>query len=203
VNLEPSRTAVLALHLERDIIEPSGAFGVVHAPMIERNGMLEHSARLLAAAREHGVAVVYARVAFDPGHPGLEPTSVLHRAVLESGALVRETPGTEIVEALAPAPGDAVIDHVGTSAFVGGELARLLADRGIDTVLLLGVTTNVIVEGTARDAGNAGLRTYVLEDCTAAADEALHSASLQTLAFIIDGVVGSDEVVAALDTEAA
>lgn len=201
--IDAAHTAVLALHFERDIIEPSGALGGASAPMIERDQVLENTARVLTAARERGIPVIYGRVAFDPGHPGLEPDTPLHELVLSSGALVKGTPGTAIVDAVAPAPGEVVVDHVGTSAFVGGELTRVLADRGITTVVVTGVSTDVIVEGTARDAGNAGLRTYVLRDCTAAPDDTSHEAALATLAFVIAGVGTSADFLASLQAEVA
>jgi nicotinamidase-related amidase len=198
MNIDPSKTIVLALHFERDVVAPEGPFGAIFNPMAVKHQVVEHTASVLEAARAGGATVAYARVVFGPGHPGLEPTTPLYAMVLEHNALVDGSPGAEIVDELAPQEGDTVIDHVGMSAFVGGELDRLIAERGIDTVVVSGVATNVIVEGTARDAANRGLSTYVLGDCCSAADDAAHDASIATLGLITNGITTSDELVQAI-----
>ncbi len=203
MKLDPACTAVLALHFERDIIEPDGPFGAVFNEMIVRHGVLENTARVLDAARDRGLPVVYARVAFPPGHPGLEAHTPLNRAVLESDSLIKGTRGTEIVEAVAPHPTDIVFDHEGTSAFIGGRLEEILSEHDIDTVILTGAATNVIVEGTARDAGNLGYHVFVLSDCVAAGDDPAHKASLATLGLIIDGVISSSDILEALTGQVA
>jgi nicotinamidase-related amidase len=202
VNVAPGSTAVLALHFERDVIEPDRPFGAVFNEMVVRNRVLENTSKVLAAAREQGIPVIYARVVFDEGHPGLEPKTPLYGMVLEANALVKGTAGTDIVPELAPASDDIVLDHEGMSAFVGGQLGRLLSDRGVDTVVLTGVATNVVVEGTARDAVNNGYDAYVLSDCVSAGDDAGHEASLATMGLLTNGVVTSDEFLAALGTGA-
>jgi nicotinamidase-related amidase len=202
VNVDPGSTAVLALHFERDVIEPDRPFGAVFNEMCVRTGVLENTAKVIAAAREQNVPVIYARIVFPEGHPGLEPRTPLYGMVLQANALVDGTPGTEIVDELAPAGDDLVLEHDGMSAFVGSELGQVLSGRGIDTVVLTGVATNVIVEGTARDAVNLNYNTYVLSDCVSAGDDAAHEASLGTMGLITNGVVTSDEFLAALRTGA-
>jgi nicotinamidase-related amidase len=202
VNITPSKTAVLALHFERDVVAPDGPFGAIFNPMAVETGVFEHTAAVLDAARAAGATVVYARVLFPEGHPGLVPSSPLYAMVLENNALVAGSPGVEIIDELAPHDDDVIIDHEGMSAFVGGELDRLLEDRGIDTVVVTGVATNVIVEGTARDAANRNLTTFVLADCCSAGDAAAHEASIATLGLITNGISTSGEFVSALEQAA-
>jgi nicotinamidase-related amidase len=199
MNLDPSSTAVLALHFQRDVVAPEGALSAELAPQVGARGVIPRTAELLAAARKAGVRVVYVRVAFAPGHEGLDTSVPLFAACAELDALVAGTPGAEIVAPLAPAEGEAVVEHGwGSSGFVGGELERLVAAAGIETVLLAGVSTDVIVDGTARDASHRGLRTFVVEDCCAAADPAVHETFVATLGLITHGVVQSADVVAEL-----
>ena len=82
-------------------------------------------------------------------------------------------------------------------------LRQLLDARGITTLVLAGVATNVIVEGTARDASNLGFRTYVLSDCCSAADDATHESSLATLGLLTSGVTTSAEFLSAVEVTAA
>lgn len=200
MDLNPSRTALLALHFERDTIEPDGAFGSYFHPMIVREGVLEHTAAALAAARSRDVQVVYARVQFDQGYPGLDPTTALNGSTIEAGALLAGTSGTEFVEAVAPAAADPVFDHAGgTSAFRSPGLAGFLTERGIDTLVVAGVSTNVIVAGTVHEAVNRGFRVFVLSDCCACGDDQMQKATLETLGMISHGVVTSEAFVEAIE----
>jgi nicotinamidase-related amidase len=201
VEISPSSTAVIAIHVERDVIEVDRPFGRMFNEMVVRTGLLDNFAKVLDAARAAGALVVYAKVAFPPGSPDLDTGIPLYAAVAEANALVSGSDGVEVVAELAPADGDVAFEHVGTSAFVGGVLERELAERGIDTLLIGGVATNAAVEGTARDAANRGFKTYLIADCCSAADDAAHAASLESLGLITHGVVSSGEVTAALGTE--
>lgn len=202
MKVDPASTAVLALHFERDVIEPDRPFGAVFNEMVVRNGVLENTAKVLTAAREQGMPVIHARVLFPEGHPGLEAKTPLYAMVLEANALVKDTAGTELVDEIGATPGDVILDHEGMSAFVGGQLGQILAENGCDTVVITGVATNVIVEGTARDAVNHGYNAYVLSDCVSAGDDASHEASLATMGMLTNGVVPSEEFLTALRTGA-
>jgi nicotinamidase-related amidase len=199
VELDVTRTALLVLHLQRDTIEPDGAFGAFFSAMIVRDRVLEHAAKAIEAARAAGVPVIYARVVLPAGYAGVDPGTPLNRAAIDTGALLAETPGSEIVDAVAPLPGELVVDHAGgTSAFRSPALAPALAERGIDTLLVAGVSMNVIVEGTVHDAINRDLRVFVVRDCCASADDATQAAALATLGMISHGLVTSDELVTTL-----
>lgn len=201
--IEPGRTAVVGLHFMRDSIEADRTFGAFFNAMVVRNRVLENTARVLAVARGAGVMVIHARIVFPKGYEGIEPSTPLYQTVIDSGALQEGSEGIEIVDALAPQPDDIVLDHLGTSAFVGGELQQLLKSREITTLVLAGVATNVIVEGTARDASNRSFRTFVLSDCCSAADTATHESSLATLGMLISGVATSEDFLSAIGTAAA
>jgi biuret amidohydrolase len=198
VNIDPTRAAVLALHFERDIVEPGGTFGGLLADGVARRGVLARTAGVLEAARVAGLLVVHGRVSYPAGHPGLDTGIPLFGMIVEHDALVEGTAAVEIVDEVAPHPGDVIVDHTGTSAFGGGELERLLRTRGVDTVVIAGVATNVIVDGTARDASNRGLKAFVLADCCSAGDDSTHAAALATLEMLTHGVVTSDEFVGSL-----
>jgi nicotinamidase-related amidase len=202
VNIDPTRTAVLALHFQRDIVDPDGTFGGLLADRISRRDVLPRTASVLEAARASGVLVVYGRVCFPAGHPELDTAIPLFGTIVEHNALVRNTTAVEIVDEVAPGPDDVIVDHTGTSAFGGGELERLLQTRGIDTVVIAGVATNIVVDSTARDGSNRGHVVYVLADCCSAGDDSTHDASLATLELITNGVVMSDEFVNALSASA-
>ncbi len=201
MELDPRTTAVVAVHMMRDVVTHEGAFGQFFGEGVERHQIVAQVGRLLDAARAAGSPVIYTRVVFKPGHPDLVVNCPLLGVVAQTGAVEDGKPGAEIVPELAPQAGDHVVDHQRVTGFHGTELDVLLRSRGITTVVFAGVATNVSVEGTAREAVNLGYRTVIAADaCSAAADEA-HQATLATFG-LLGEVVTVDELTAALHGQA-
>jgi biuret amidohydrolase len=146
--------------------------------------------------------VVYTRVAFKSDYSDMVPNSPLLAMTKQQACLVEGTWQTEILAELAPRDGDLVITHQRISGVAGTQLDVILRGRSVDTMLIAGVPTNLSVEGNARDASNLGYRTIVVSDACAAASEAAHQASIETLGLF--GQVSSvDEVKQALGASTA
>ena len=116
----------------------------------------------------------------------------------EANALVEGTWGAEIHEAVTPQNGDIVVTKRAVSAFYGSDLAALLATGGIDTLLLCGVATNFVVEGTAREAADRGYNVVIVGDCCASLSQELHDAALTTALPFLATISNLDEVTVAL-----
>lgn len=187
-------SAVLALHWQNDIVGADGAFAGFFAEQIAARQVVPATRALIDGAREVGVPVIYVRVCWAEGHPGLVANNGLFAAVKEMGALVDGTAGADVIPALAPREGDDVVSHQTMSPFVGGDLERVLRERGVETVLLAGVATNVVVDEVARGAVNRAFNAVVVADCCAAATRAAHDAAVETLGLLATEVTDLQSV---------
>ncbi|MFF8022089.1 cysteine hydrolase family protein [Streptomyces sp. NPDC007896] len=197
MELDPAKTAVLVVHMVRDIVTREGAFGQIFADGVELHQVVPQVGRLLSTARAGGATPVYLRVVFKPGYPDLVANCPLLGMAAQTGALEDGKPGAEIVPELAPRDGELVIDHQRLTGFFGTELDVLLRARGITTVIACGVATNISVEGTARDAVNLGYRTVIASDACSTASDQAHQATLETFQ-LLGEVASVEEISAAL-----
>ncbi|WP_181802848.1 cysteine hydrolase family protein [Streptomyces shenzhenensis] len=189
---DPRTTALVNVHWQRDIVTRDGAFGPFFAAEVESREAIKNAVLTTQTARAHGALVVFARAAFRPGYPDLIQNCALYEQVAATGCLVDGTPGAEIIPELAPKAGEPIVTHARISAFQGTELPLMLRARGIETVLVTGVATNVTVEGTARDAVGLGYRTVLVADACAAADAAAHESTLRTFQLLGSSLNSTD-----------
>lgn len=207
---DPSRTALVVIDLQRDFCSPGGyadKAGIDIGPM---QAVVANAVRLLQAARAAGLLMVHTR----EGHlSDLSdcPATKLQRSV-DAGApigslgplgrlLVRGEQGHDFVDAVRPVSGEEVIDKPGYGAFHRTRLAQLLAARDIEHLIVCGVTTEVCVHSTLREAVDRGFACTTVADATAASNPALQAAALAMIG-VEGGIFGrvciTDEVVASL-----
>jgi nicotinamidase-related amidase len=158
----------------------------------------EQLRHVLDRARAAGVLPVHIQARSLPKHASSSGPWLLFMVVRygmdpERGCTVEGTWGAEIIDEVAPRPGEIVVTKARSSAFVGTTLDMVLRCHGIKTVVVTGVVTQGCVESTARDAMYHDYYTVVLEDCVATYDRGLHEAALKVLASRMD-VVPSEHV---------
>lgn len=197
MELNKATTAILACHWQNDVVGADGAFAPFFRAEVERRGVIDVAKRVLDGARQAGAQVVYSRVAFQEGHSDLVTNIPLLGVVAQQGSLLDGTPASEIIDELKPETDDWIIANPKVSAFASSDLDEKLRSAGIDTVVLLGVATNISVESTGRSAGDLGYRVVVVEDACAAADQATHDATMASFG-LLGEVASADEVLAAL-----
>lgn len=187
ITLDPATTALVVIDLQNGITAGQ-TFPQSPAEVIERAG------RLADRFREKRALVVLVRV--DPGPSGeLFPRPLTD---LERPRLPANPEWSTIVSALGPAPGDVVVTKHQPSAFFGTDLEIQLRRRGIQTVVLCGISTNVGVESTARTGFEHGFNLVFASDAMAARDAELHAVSVGKFFPTIGRVRTTEEIVAGL-----
>jgi nicotinamidase-related amidase len=171
--LEPRRCALLVIDMQRDFLEPGG-FGEALGNDVSRlRGTIEPSRALLAAWRTRGLPVIHTREGHRPDLSDLTAAKRERgRGTLKIGdlgplgrILVRGEAGHEIVPELRPLPGEPVIDKPGKGAFYATDLQLVLQGLGVRQLIVTGVTTEVCVHTTVREANDRGYDCLVPEDC--------------------------------------
>jgi len=212
IAVDLDRTALIIIDMQRDFLEPGG-FGETLGNDVSRlAAAVEPCRAVLAAARRRGLLVVHTREGHLPDLTDAPPAKVERgHPHLRIGApgpmgriLIRGEPGHDIIPALYPVPGEPIIDKPGKGAFYATSLGRLLADRNIANLLVCGVTTEVCVNTTVREANDRGYRCIVLADCCASYFPEFHAAGLAMIKAqggIFGWVSAAKPVVAALRAE--
>ena len=199
LEIDKQRTAVLSMDFSNDIVHLEGALkGFGFADMVSEYDVLDKTGQLLVAARGSGVRVVHVSVKFQPGYPERPANAGLWQSLQDADALRDGTWGAQIHPRVAAQASEAVVTKRGVSAFTGTDLDQILRANGIDTVLLAGVATNLVVEGTARQACDMGYNTVVISDCCAAADRQTHEAALTITLPYLCTVASLDEALASM-----
>jgi len=197
--------ALVIIDMQRDFLEAGGFGDALGNDVTLLRGAIEPTRRLLAAARDAGMLVVHTREGHRPDLADLPPAKRARgrfaTGIGDAGPmgriLVRGEAGHDIIPELAPLPGDPVIDKPGKGAFYATRLSEALSVRGITHLLFAGVTTEVCVQTSMREANDRGYECLLIEDATASYFPAFKQASLEMIRSQ-GGIVGWTAPLAAL-----
>ncbi|WP_127998622.1 cysteine hydrolase family protein [Piscinibacter defluvii] len=203
---DPAHTAVVMIDMQRDFLEPGGFGAMLGNDVSQLAGIVPACARLLALARAQGMTVIHTQEAHDPQLADCPPAKRA-RGRLECGigdrgplgrVLVEGEPGAWFVSELLPQPGDIVLRKPGKGAFHATGLDAILHGRGITHLLIGGVTTEVCVQTTMREANDRGYDCLLVTDCTASYFPAFHAAVVE-MVVAQGGIVGWAAPLAAVE----
>jgi nicotinamidase-related amidase len=191
---------VLALHWQVNVIKPEGFFGGMLAEPVARSGVVGRAAVFHDRARAAGLPVVFTRFTIPEGDGALVRNTGFMAAVGQAQEAFRpDAPGAQLIPEMDKlAESDLVVDNQKLSGLAGSDLPEWLAERGIDTVFLTGVATNLTVEQTARHGTDLGLTVYPVLDCVTAVTAEAHAASLSNLDLTTAGCLTADQVLGML-----
>jgi len=190
LSIDHSRTAVLIMDYQNGIVEMQ--------PEAKQKEILMKSQKVLEASRKAGLRVIYVVIGFREGYPEVSPSGPFYERIKQSNRFAQGTNSSEIHPAVAPKKGDIIVTKHRVSSFSGSDLEMILRAGNFSTLVMFGIATSGVVLSTLRQASDLDYRIIVLKDCSADADDEVHSVLMDKVFKRQATVINSEEFIEAL-----
>jgi nicotinamidase-related amidase len=198
--IDPKTTALVLIEYQNDFTSEGGALHGAVSEVMDKTGMMANTLEVVGAARSAGATVMHAPITFAEGYNEISshPYGIL-KGVVDGKAFVKGSWGAAIVDELAPAEGDIVIEGKrGLDTFASTNLDFILRSKGITTIVLGGFLTNCCVESTMRSGYENGYKVITLNDCVAGTSTEEHENALKYDFPMFSEPMAASDLIAAL-----